>query len=201
MKKVRRIYINNPKYPSSLKKIQKSPKRLFFKGKLLPNEKCFAIVGARNCTKKGKDFAHQSAIELSEKFTIVSGLALGIDTVAHSATISNKRRTIAVLGSGLNSIYPEQNKKLANQIIKNDGCLISEYPPQTEPRGKQFLERNRITTGLSDFVLAVNAKKKSGTASTIRKAQKQNKKVFVFNSDYFPNTIKIKNIKEILNNL
>ncbi len=199
--KIKRININDQEYPSLLRIIPNPPRNLFVKGNFLPNNNCFAIVGARNYTQKGKEKTQQITKKLSKRFTIVSGLASGIDTITHSSTLKEKERTFAVLPAGINQIYPQKNKRLANQIIKNNGCLISEYSPQTKLSKKQFLERNRITAGLSSAILAVNARKRSGTSSTIRKALKQKKKVFTIDSDSFPNTIKIKNTKDILKNL
>ncbi len=203
MTEIKRIDINNQKYPSSLKAINNPPQNLYYRGLFLPNEICFAIVGARKCTEKGKTAALRIAKKLSNYFTIVSGLALGIDSAAHLGTIENGKRTIAVLGSGIKQkeIYPFQNKKLANQIIEKGGCLISEFPDKKHFYPKRFLERNRIIAGLSIAILAIEAKFKSGTSSTIRKAQKQNKKVFTFNSDQFSNTIPIKSYKGILKQL
>ncbi len=203
MKKIKRVNINDKKYPSPLRVIPNPPRNLYYKGEILPNENCFAIVGARDYTKQGKQIAVQLTKELSKHFTIVAGLARGVDAIAHYTTLKENKRTIAVLGTGIDEsvIYPKENKELAKQIVQKKGCLISEYPPQTKGSKKTFPERNRIIAGLSIAILAINARKRSGTSITIRKAQKQKKKVFIAHSDNFKNTIKINNSQEILKRL
>ena len=194
------VNINNKEYPPLLKLIPNPPINLYYRGTILPNKNCFAIVGARSCSIESKRLASKIAKELSEYFTIVSGLASGIDTFSHIATIEKKKRTIAVLGTGLNQkvIYPKENLELSENIIKTGGCLISEYSPNTKGSKKTFPERNRIISGMSLAILAIEAKERSGTSIVIRKALEQNKKVFTINSFHFPKTQIIKTSQDIL---
>ena len=106
-------------------------------------------------------------------------MAKGIDTAAHIGALKQNGKTIAVLGNGLNYIFPQENKKLYNEILENDGLIISEYPPETEPASNLFLERNRIVSGISIGILVIEAAYRSGTSVTAKFAKEQDKKVFV----------------------
>lgn len=153
---------------------------LYVKGSFLPSDKkAVAIVGSRVASEKGKGFAYKYAFDLAKRgITIVSGMAYGIDSVAHKGALDAGGRTIGVLGSGLNVIYPPENKDLAREIVKS-GALMSEFPPSTQPHPKNFLARNRIVTGLSKVVLIIEGAKRSGTLSTASWAADQGKEVFV----------------------
>lgn len=153
---------------------------LYVKGSFLPKDKkAIAIVGSRVASEKGKGLAYKYAFDLAKRrITIVSGMAYGIDSVAHKGALDAGGRTIAVLGSGLNVIYPPENKDLAREIVKS-GALVSEFPPNTQPYPKNFLARNRIVTGLSKAVLIIEGAKRSGTLSTASWAADQGKEVFV----------------------
>lgn len=175
------ITIENERYPNRLRSIKETPKTLYIKGQFLQNEKCFAIVGTRRCSSYGKEVAFNFAKELSQAgIVIVSGLARGIDTMAHKGAIEGAGKTIAVLGTGLSEkvMYPKENISLAKEIVNKGGCLISEYPPETQATKFTFPDRNRIISGLSLGVLVVEAKFKSGALITSRYAKQQNKKVF-----------------------
>ncbi len=181
MQNIRKITIEDQDYPKLLKEIKNPPKVLYFKGKLSPEENCFAVVGTRRCSPYGKELAWEIAGDLAEAgLTIVSGLAPGIDTVSHLAALEKKGRTIAVLGTGLDekSIYPQSNLKLAKEILEASGALVSEYPPETSGTHFTFPQRNRIVSGLSLGVLVVEAKKKSGALITADWARKQKRAVF-----------------------
>jgi len=192
MGEIKTININDENYPKLLKEIKDAPEVIYYRGKILPsalgqnfdvgkNENCLAIVGTRMYSSYGKQIALEIAEDLAEAgLTIVSGLAPGIDTFAHQAVVENKKRTIAVLGTGLDeeSIYPKSNLKLAQKILENGGCLISEYPPGTPGSKFTFPTRNRIISGLSLGVLVVEAKQKSGALITAHHAFYQNRKVF-----------------------
>jgi len=178
---IKTLKIENENYPKLLKKIPNPPKVLYFKGKLLKDETCFAIVGTRRCSDYGKEIAFSIARELAQEgITIVSGMARGIDTLSHQGALEGKGRTIAVLGTGLDekSIYPKENLKLARKILENNGCLISEYPIGTWGKKQNFPERNRIISGMSLGVLVVEAKLKSGALITASCAWSQKRKVF-----------------------
>ncbi|HDZ54152.1 MAG TPA: DNA-protecting protein DprA [Candidatus Nealsonbacteria bacterium] len=181
MEEIKEININNKDYPELLKKIKNPPKVLYVKGNIFPDEPCFAIVGTRRFSSYGKQVALGIAGDLAEAgLIIVSGLAPGIDTFVHQATVERRTQTIAVLGTGIDekSIYPQSNLRLAQKIIEKGGALISEYRPGT--RGTQFTfpQRNRIIAGLSLGVLVVEAKEKSGALITAHYALEQGRKVF-----------------------
>jgi DNA processing protein len=178
---IKNISIDNKNYPKLLKKIKNPPKILYHLGEIKNEENCFAIVGTRLASSYGREVALEMAGDLAEAgLTIVSGFAPGIDTFVHQAVLERKKRTIAVLGTGLDekSIYPKSNLKLAKKILETGGALISEYPPKT--RGTQFTfpQRNRIISGLSLGVLVVEAKEKSGALITANFAFEQKRKVF-----------------------
>jgi len=181
MPEIKTITTKDKEYPELLKKIPEPPKTLYFKGNLLPTENCFAIVGTRRCSDYGKQIALEIGGDLVESgFTIISGLAEGIDTHAHLSAVKREKRTIAVLGTGLDekSIYPQINLKLVKKILETGGCLISEYPPGTRGSKFTFPKRNRIISGMSLGVLVIEAKRKSGSLITAMWAKRQRKKVF-----------------------
>jgi len=178
---IKTISIEDKNYPKALKEIKDPPGVLYYRGEILPEENCFAIVGTRRFSPYGKQVALEIAGDSAEAgLTIVSGLAPGIDSFAHQAVIERGKRTIAVLGTGLDekSIYPQSNLKLAEKILETGGCLISEYPPGTPGSNFTFPQRNRIISGLSLGVLIVEAKQKSGALITANWAKKQGRKVF-----------------------
>ncbi|MCH7604758.1 DNA-protecting protein DprA [Patescibacteria group bacterium] len=168
-------------YPNLLKEISDAPEQLYIKGDFLPDEKCFAVVGTRLCSNYGKQAALEIAGQLADAgLTIVSGLAPGIDTWAHRAAVEKRKRTISVLGTGLDekSIYPKENIKLTHQILELGGALVSEYESGTPGSKFTFPERNRIISGLSLGVLIVEAKQRSGSLITANLALKQGRKLF-----------------------
>lgn len=176
-----KITIENEKYPYQLRKIKNPPKQLYLKGNIdLLDQNIISIIGSRSCTKNGRKLAKKFASELSNQgLVIASGMARGIDSVAHEATLNANGKTIAVLGNGLNHIFPKENQKLYNEILENAGLIISEYPPETEPASNLFLERNRIVSGISIGILVVEAAFRSGTSVTAKFTKEQDKKVFV----------------------
>ena len=181
MKKIELIKNSDKEFPQELLSIKDSPKELYIIGnKKLLNKKSIAIVGTRNCTKYGAECAKKIAKDISKKdICIISGMALGIDTFAHSEAIKQNGNTIAVLGGGFDYIYPEENIELFNKIIENNGLVISEYPPKTKAILSKFPYRNRIISGLSMGVLVVEATLgRSGSLVTARYAKEQNKKIF-----------------------
>ena len=168
-------------YPDSLRKIKNPPKQLYLEGDInLLNANIISIIGSRSCTENGIKLATKFAKELSKQsIVIASGMATGIDSAAHRGTLKVKEKTIAVLGSGFNNIFPKENIKLYHEIIKNNGLVITEYEPNIEPSSNRFLERNRIVSGLSIGILVVEAAHRSGTSVTARLATEQEKKIFV----------------------
>ena len=173
--------INDPKYPMNLKEIYDPPLSLYIKGnKNILNNFNLAIIGCRDATEYGKKVAQNFSYRLSrEGINIVSGLARGIDSMAHLGTIYAKGKTIAVLGNGIDIVYPKENLYLAEKIIENDGAIITEYPIGTKPDKMNFVARNRIISGLSRGVIIVEAKQKSGTLLTVDFALEQGRDIFV----------------------
>lgn len=177
---IKMITIFDEKYPQNLRNIYDPPVVLYIRGnENIINEFSIAIIGSRVCSNYGKQVAKQFAYNLSKyNINIVSGLAKGIDTYAHVGTIQAKKTTIAVIGSGLDIIYPEENKQLYEEIIKNNGAIISEYIVGTKPEKLNFPKRNRIISGLSKGILVVEANKKSGTFITVDFALEQGKNIY-----------------------
>jgi len=173
------LTLDEPDYPENLKNIPDPPIVLYVKGELKPEDKfSIGIVGSRRASFYGLNNAEKFASDLSSKgFTIISGMARGIDTYAHQGAIKAGGRTIAVMGSGFNRIYPEENKELANEITKN-GAVISEFPLDTEPFKQNFPRRNRVISGLSLGVLVVEAARNSGALITADFALEQGREVF-----------------------
>lgn len=171
--------LNCKDYPYRLKNIGDPPLILFYKGKLPDEERpCVAIVGARECSLYGEKTALMFAKELSSAgVQIISGMARGIDGISQRGSISVGGNTFGVLGCGVDVIYPEENKDLFADILK-DGGIISEFNPGTEPLKQYFPSRNRIISGLSDIVLVVEARKRSGTYITVTQALDQGREVF-----------------------
>ena len=174
------IELENKLYPKILKNIKKAPKKLYINGNLdILNSNCITIVGSRKNTKYGEKWCKKFAQEfIKYNLTIVSGMALGIDKIAHKTAIRNGGKTIAVLPSGLENIYPEENLELYNEIILNGGCVISEYEPKINASSKNFLERNRIVSGLSLGTVVIEAAYRSGTSVTAKIAKEQGRDVF-----------------------
>ncbi len=178
--KVELITFNNENYPYTLKEISTPPLCLYCKGDVgLLNTFCFAAVGTRKPTDYGIVVTKQYCKELSDNgVTIVSGLATGIDAVAHKTALEQNGKTIAVLAGGINNIYPLTNMRLA-KTIEEKGLLISEYPPNTKPLSYYFPVRNRIIAGLSKGVLVPEMGEKSGSMHTVNYAIEFNRDVFI----------------------
>ena len=177
---VNKITIENSMYPEKLRRIYDPPKELYYVGDInLLNNNSIAIIGCRSASLYGLKVAKLFANGLSKNgFTIVSGLAYGIDGEAHKYSLKKKGKTIAVLGSGLDIIYPQVNTELCKEIIDNGGLVISEFPLGTKPTKENFPKRNRIISALSDGVIVIEAKKKSGTMITVDFALEHGKDVF-----------------------
>ena len=179
--KINNISPQDNKFTQIIGSIAKAPKRLYFIGKL-PEKRLptVAIVGSRKPTAYGREVTYQLAYDLAQKgIIIVSGLALGVDGIAHRAALDAGGITLAVLANSVDIIYPATHKGLATDIIDNSGVIISEYKPVTQARDFQFLERNRIVSGLSDAIIITEAAARSGTLSTAMHALEQGREVFV----------------------
>ena len=173
-------------YPAQLKDIHDSPYVLFCKGnvKLLSSD-CLAVIGTRKVSSYGRRVAKDFTAILSEYFTIVSGLAYGVDSIAHETTLDEQGATIAVLGGGILNIYPATNQGLADRIVANGGLIVTEYGLRIEPFPYHFPHRNRIVSGLSRGVLVCQAPAKSGTMSTVDLALDQGRDVFVIPGEIY----------------
>lgn len=166
------IYVitrEDDRYPDRFKTIIDMPATLYIKGDLSINERkqSVGVVGARRCSRKGKN----DAISITERevesgSAIISGMAKGIDSYAHTAALNNRGYTIAVLGNGPDICYPGEHMKLYAEIERH-GCILSEYPPGTEPKAYSFPRRNRLIAALSDLVYVIDVGRNSGTASTV----------------------------------
>src|SRR4030095_2778803 len=166
-------------YPRALLELGYPPPVLFFVGRReLLNRPALAIVGSRNATAQGLDNARNFAHALADAgLTIISGLALGVDAAAHEGALLGTGSTLAVVGTGLDRVYPARHRELAHRIA-NDGGLLSEFPPGTPPREHNFPRRNRLISGLAKGVLVVEAAQKSGSLITARYAGEQGREVF-----------------------
>ena len=176
---IRVITFNDEEYPSILREIPDSPLLLYSKGQNLG--KCspaIAVVGARNASQMGYELAHDFAFKLAKAgFTVVSGLALGIDTYAHRGALEAEGETIAVLANGVDIVYPRSNAKMRDRIIKN-GAVVSEFAPGVVPLPWYFPIRNRIISGMCIATLVIEASARSGSLITARLAGEQNREVF-----------------------
>ncbi|MGE4488467.1 MAG: DNA-processing protein DprA [Kiritimatiellales bacterium] len=166
-------------YPEALKAIYDPPLALYVRGELLPRDRhALAMVGSRKCTHYGLNVTDRLAYQLAQTgFTVVSGLARGIDTAAHEGALKGKGRTIAVLGSAIDQLYPPENAELA-EAIAGSGAVISEYPFGRQADRQTFPYRNRIISGLSMGVLVVESGSKSGSLHTADAATEQGRSVF-----------------------
>lgn len=179
------LFVKEKAFPEELKNIPYPPLFLYVKGHLSDLPK-FAIVGSRKPSLYGREVANLFGDKLSEAgLCLVSGLARGIDTIVHKVCVDKKRPTIAVLGSGLDVIYPAENKDLFRKIIDTGGAVLSEFPLGTKPRRENFPRRNRIISGLAKGVLVIEAGERSGTIITARWAQEQGKEVFAIPGNIF----------------
>lgn len=176
---IKMITIQDENYPEKLKNIYDPPVAIYVKGNInILKDKSIAIVGSRECSKYGEKMAKQFAYNLSKhNINIISGLARGIDTYAHLGAILAGKPTIAVVGCGLDSVYPRENEEIFNKIIKN-GAVVSEYVIGTKPYKMNFPARNRIISGLSDGICVVEAGLKSGTAITVEFGLEQGKNIY-----------------------
>lgn len=172
------ISILDKDYPIELKEMYNPPVLLFYQGdRTLLSKPKLGIVGARTASQIGTKSVQKIVQELGNQFVIVSGLARGIDTAAHLATLKNGGKTIAVIGTGLNSYYPKENKELQDYIASHH-LLLSEYEPDTKPLKYHFPARNRIIAGLSQGIIVAEAKVRSGSLITCERALESGRDVF-----------------------
>jgi DNA processing protein len=170
----------DPDYPVNLRQIADPPPFFFLRGTISADDpKCVAVVGARAASDAGRRMAQRLGLELAAKgFTVVSGLARGIDSEAHQGALDGRGRTVAVLGCGVDVIYPPENRKLVEAIIEGGGAILSELPVGTPPLAENFPARNRLISGMCLGVVIVEAAEKSGSLITARTALEQDRQVF-----------------------
>jgi DNA processing protein len=175
------LLLDDGVYPALLREISDPPITLYLKGawaECLDNP-CVAVVGSRRCSTYGQNAASMLARDLAKRgVTIISGLARGIDAAAHRGALEAGGRTVAVMGTGLDQVYPRDHKKLADEILAAGGALVSEFPLETPPAPQNFPYRNRVISGLSLGVLVVEAAENSGSLITARMAMEQNREVW-----------------------
>lgn len=175
------ITLLDPEYPECLKTSRKPPFVLFYKGDInllsSPRHLMLGVIGARNNTDYGLKNCRKIVKELDENVIIISGLAKGIDGIAHQAAMECKKRTIAVLGCAINKIYPSDNSTLYDDIVRNNGVIISEYGPNVETGCDNFLLRNRIIASLADTLLVIESYARSGCMSTVSFALEENRNI------------------------
>lgn len=174
------LTIFDDSYPKRLRQIYNPPIVIYYKGEILSlDDRALAVVGTRKVTGYGRTVTHKFTSDLVQnQFTIVSGLARGVDTVAHQTALEAGGRTIAVLGGGLNKIFPPENARLASEIIKGHGAVISEFPPDYPALAGNFPSRNRIIAGLAIGVLVTEAAEDSGSLITAKLALEEGREVF-----------------------
>jgi len=175
------LLLDDGVYPALLREIFDPPITLYVKGAWSEclEKPCVAMVGSRRCSTYGQNVATLLARDLAERgVTIISGLARGIDAAAHRGALEAKGRTVAVMGTGLDQVYPRDHKKLVDEILAQGGALVSEFPLETPPAPQNFPYRNRVISGLSLGVVLVEAAENSGSLITARLAMEQNREVF-----------------------
>jgi DNA processing protein len=178
--RARIISLSDPEYPSRLKEIYDPPVILFVKGNVeVLAQPGIAMVGTRHPTPYGSGMAERLSTDLASRgLVIISGLARGVDTASHRGAVAAKGKTVAVLGTGIDVMYPKENSRLAEQIVALGGALVTEFPVGTPPTPQNFPIRNRIISGMSAGVLVVEAAEYSGTRITSRCALEQNRDVY-----------------------
>jgi DNA processing protein len=176
---VKALTVHSDQYPARLKEIYDYPPVLYVRGELLPEDEwCVAVVGTRRASVYGRQVTEEFVADLCRsRITVVSGLARGIDTIAHRAALEVGGRSVAVFACGLDIVYPGENAELARRLMRQ-GALVSEYPLGTKPRPDNFPRRNRILSGLSLGVLVIEAGEDSGAMITAHLAAEQNREVF-----------------------
>src|SRR5215470_6651294 len=176
-----RLILNDGSYPSLLREIDDPPITLYVRGnwQACLDMPCVGVIGSRHCSTYGQNASEMLSRDLAARgICVVSGLARGIDTAAHRGAIHGQGKTVAVMGTGLDAVYPKENKRLVNEILESGGAVVSQFPLSTPPIAENFPYRNRIISGLSLGVVVVEAAENSGSLITARLAMEQNREVF-----------------------
>ena len=192
---VKALTWHDAEYPRRLKQVVDAPPVLFCRGTLHPDdETSVAVVGTRRPTEYGYRVTAELCTELAARgVAVVSGLALGVDARAHKATLDAGGRTIAVLGNGLDTVYPRENRRLAERIVAEGGALVSEFPLGTRPEASNFPRRNRIISGMTLGTLITEASETSGTRWTVYHALEQNREIFCVPGSIYSDASKLTN--------
>ncbi len=174
------VRLDSPDYPKALAETYDPPPVLYYKGELAATEQnAVAVVGSRRCTPYGREMTKRIASGLADaKVAVFSGLARGIDGTAHRAALDAGGRTVAVVGGGLDSIYPAEHEQMALEMVNSGGAIVSEYPVGVRPKPEHFPRRNRVISGLTRGVVVVEAARKSGAMLTVKWALEQDREVF-----------------------
>lgn len=173
---IRFCTIADKEYPKALRNIENRPAVLYYKGNidLLNKKRNIAVVGSRDCSEKGRILAYRTGVQLAKRdITVVNGLALGCDAEAVRGTLDADGKCVVVMPGGLDEIVPRANRQLAERIFQSGGCVLSEYPIGKGVQKRQYVERDRIQSGVSEAVLVIEAEEKSGTMHTAEYAMKQ----------------------------
>jgi len=174
------LVLDDGSYPAMLREIDDPPPVLYVRGdwQACVDQPCVGVIGSRKCSTYGENASEMLSRDLASRgITIVSGLARGIDTAAHRGAIRGNGKTIAVMGTGIDGVYPKENKQLVEEIIASGGCVVTQFPLGTPPIPENFPYRNRIISGLSLGVLIIEASERSGSLITARLAMEQNREV------------------------
>lgn len=177
--------VENEEYPAALASMKRIPPVLYYKGniKIVNRHKNIAVIGSREASQKGLKWARETGTVVAQRgLNLVNGLALGCDTKSLEGALEAGGKCIAILPCGLDQIYPQRNKELAEEILKTGGCLLSEYPIGTKPEKYRYVERDRLQSGISQGVLVIEAKEKSGTMHTAQYAVEQYKRLACYYS-------------------
>lgn len=174
------LILDDGSYPDCLREIDDPPPVLYVKGdwQACFEQPCVGVIGSRKCSTYGENASEMLSRDLASRgVTVVSGLARGIDTAGHRGAIRGQGRTVAVMGTGLDTVYPKENRRLVEEILESGGCLVTQFPLKTPPLKDNFPYRNRIISGLSLGVLIIEASERSGSLITARLAAEQNREV------------------------
>ena len=184
---IRKIKIHDEEYPEQLRKIKNPPQQLYVRGNIENLKQIgIAVIGTRHCSNYGRKATKFFTNNLvGYNLNIISGLARGIDACAHKSCLEAKGKTIAVLPSGFNNVFPKENEGLLEEIIQKGGTIITEYPPEFEKTQESCRQRNRIMSGLAVTTLVIEAEKRSGTRITVRNTNKQGKKAYCIPSSIY----------------
>ena len=192
--------VDETNYPHDLKKIKDRPEVLYYRGNIdiLNEHKSIAVVGSRKISAVGAKLAYNAGSIIGKNgFNLVNGLALGCDAEALKGALAAGGKCAVVLPCGINEIYPKSNQWIAEEVLKQGGCLISEYPEGTRPEKYRFVQRDRLQSGISQGVLVVEAMEKSGTMHTAEYAKKQNRRL----ACYYHGLLKYSTGNNVLENL